>query len=268
MVKNTITVHFFANKAPYKVYIGKKQTWHGKCIKFSVNEKRKCEGDSKMNFFKRLRDIINSNLNHTLDKIEDPEKMIKYTIDQMEETLVKAKSSIAANMAKKITADRQVKELGERIAQWDARAKLAVGKGLDDLAREALVEKKKLQASYDNLSSEAMQYEAIVNSQKEQLDKLTIKLAEMKAKQKTLVARATQAKEKIEIAKSINSSDTTDMFRRFDELESKIEHLEASAQMESSSSPVVTTEGKFADMEKDEEIEAELAALKAKKESN
>lgn len=214
-----------------------------------------------MKFFSRIKDIVNSNVNHALDKMEDPQKMIKLMIDEMGDTLVEARTSLAASYASKKRCESEKKVVSESIARWENRANLAVEKGLDDLAREALTEKKGLLNKEQNLAEELSTYESIIASKQEQIAKLEDKLQEMKDKANTMTARVQHAEEKIKTEKQINETDGSDIIRKFQEFENKVDKLEAEAEM-SSFHGSQSSESKFSAMEKDDEIERELAALK------
>lgn len=215
-----------------------------------------------MNAFKRMKNIINSNVNSTLDKMEDPQKMIRLMIAELEETLAKARTSLAARIADKTARTEEKKQLEASLRRWDDRAKLAVEKDRDDLAREALIEKKHVTERLQILNDELAQYEGIVASQQDQIIKLQEKLQEIRDKERTLVARAYHAKEKKKVVETLRETDSSAMCQKFSELESKIERMEADAEM-AGFTGAKGTEAQFAEMEKNEEIEAELNKLKA-----
>ncbi|MDY4611520.1 MAG: PspA/IM30 family protein [Sphaerochaetaceae bacterium] len=215
-----------------------------------------------MNAFKRMKNIINSNVNSTLDKMEDPQKMIRLMIAELEETLAKARTSLAARIADKTARAEEKKQLEASLRRWEDRAKLAVEKGRDDLAREALIEKKHVSERLQVLSDELAQYEGIIASQQDQIVKLQEKLQEIRDKERTLVARAYHAKEKKKVVETLRATDSSAMCQKFSDLESKIERMEADAEMAGFTGSK-GTEAQFAEMEKNDEIEAELNKLKA-----
>ena len=110
-----------------------------------------------MSIFTRFKDIVNSNINSLLDKAEDPEKMLRLMIGEMEDTVIDLKTTTAARMAEAIRSEKKVDEAKATVDRWQARAELAIEKGKDDLAREALMEKKHAQETYEraleNISS-------------------------------------------------------------------------------------------------------------------
>ena len=214
-----------------------------------------------MNVFKRIHDIFSSNVNHALDKLEDPAKMIRYTIVEMENSLSKAKQSAADMLANIRTREEELRTSKEAEGRWDVRAQLAVKNGKDDLAREAIAEKQKANAKVTALEAEIAELKNISASQEAQIAKLTEKLEEVKAKERTLVARAEHAKEKIKIEKQISSTDCSAAIKRFNEMEEKVERLEAEAAVASKN---YENEARFTEMENGESIDKELEALKAK----
>ena len=214
-----------------------------------------------MNAFKRIHDIFSSNVNHALDKMEDPSKMIRYTIVEMEGSLSKAKNSAAEMLANIRAREEELKANKEAESRWDVRAQLAVKNGKDDLAREAIAEKQKAQSKVTALETEIAELKNISASQEAQIVKLTEKLEEVKAKERTLVARAEHAKEKIKIEKQISATDCSAAIKRFNEMEEKVERLEAEAAVASKS---YESESKFTEMENNANVDKELEELKAK----
>lgn len=213
-----------------------------------------------MNAFRRIHDIFGSNVNHALDKLEDPAKMIRYTIVEMEKSLDKAKASAAETKANISAREAEYKAQKEAAGRWDVRAQLAVKNGKDDLAREAIGEKQNAASKAAALETEIAELKNINASQEGQIIKLTEKLNEVKSKERTLVARAQHAKEKIKIEKQINSTDCGAAIKRFNEMEEKVERLEAEAAVAAKS---YENESKFTEMENNESVESELQALKA-----
>ena len=214
-----------------------------------------------MNAFKRIHDIFSSNVNHALDKMEDPSKMIRYTIVEMEGSLSKAKNSAAEMLANIRAREEELKASKEAESRWDVRAQLAVKNGKDDLAREAIAEKQKAQSKVTALETEIAELKNISASQEAQIVKLTEKLEEVKAKERTLVTRAEHAKEKIKIEKQISATDCSAAIKRFNEMEEKVERLEAEAAVASKS---YESESRFTEMENNANVDKELEELKAK----
>ena len=214
-----------------------------------------------MNVFKRINDIFSSNVNHALDKMEDPAKMIRYTIVEMENSLSKAKESAAQTLANIKAREVELKTEKEAVARWEVRAQLAVKNGKDDLAREAISEKQKAGARVTALETEIAELKNINASQEAQIVKLTEKLEEVKGKERTLVARAQHAKERIKIEKQISSTDCGAAIKRFNEMEEKVERLEAEAAVAAKN---YENEAKFTEMEANDSVDKELADMKAR----
>ena len=214
-----------------------------------------------MSVFTRIQDIVNSNLNHAIDKLENPEKMIRYTIVEMEDSLSKAQDSAEKTRSDIANREDVLKSQKEAVNRWEVRAQLAVRNGKDDLASEAIAEKQNAITRQKALESEIEELKKINASQEAQIFKLTEKLEEMKTKERTLIARAEHAKEKIKIEKQLSSTDCSAAIRRFNAMEETVERLEAEAAVASKNYQV---ESQFAAMENRDSIEKELEALKAK----
>ena len=216
-----------------------------------------------MKTFKRFRNIINANVNAKLDKLEDPEKMIRLMLVELEDTLVDAKTATAERLANRTVIEEELKQAKAQLERWISRASLAVEKGRDDLAREALLEKNRIAKRVENLEAELAQMEGIINSMQDQISKLETKRQEIRDKQRMLIERAYHAKEKQKVVELLRNIDCSAACRKFNELEEKIERMEADVEM-AGFSGTRSAEQQFSEMEHDEAIEAELAKLKAK----
>ncbi len=225
-----------------------------------------------MNVFRRMADIFNSNVNSALDKMEDPKKMINLMIAEMEETEIQIRGSIAEKTAELTTLKREMNGYLEAENRWAERARLAVEKENDELAKEAIIEKKKATEKAEILKASITTLENILISMKEQLEQVQTKLVEMKTKRTDLLNRAQAAKEKIKTNETLKEADSAKYMQRFEELQARIEKWEAEAKVFSSTTtgPKSTRET-FEDMEREKAINDELSALKAsmnKKEEN
>jgi len=176
-----------------------------------------------MGIFTRFRDIVSSNINTMLDKAEDPEKLIKLMIREMEDTLVELKASCAGVMADRKKADRQLEELESRGKYWADRADLAVNKGRDDLAREALLEKRRFVSRNDALENEITELDNLVEQYQDDIRQLEEKLKSARNKQRLLVQRHIHAKRKIRAQEDIRRMDSSDVIFKFDEMENRID---------------------------------------------
>ncbi|BHH81938.1 phage shock protein PspA [Desulforhopalus sp. 52FAK] len=215
-----------------------------------------------MGVFTRFRDIVSSNINSMLDKAEDPEKMIKLMIHEMEDTLIELKSSCAGVIAGRKKIERKFEGVKEKVSLWSDRAALAVEKGRDDLAREALMERRRFSESAEALETELANYKDLLQQYHEDIVELEEKLKSAKEKKRMLVQRHKRASGKKRAQQDIRRSDSADTMARFDKLESRIEQMEAEADMVNmAQKPTVAEE--FEDLAMDDEIEKELANIKA-----
>jgi phage shock protein A len=215
-----------------------------------------------MGIFTRVSDIIHSNINAMLDKAEDPEKLIRLMIQEMEDTLVEIKASCAGTMATKKKVQRELDEALMRADQWGNKAQLAVNKGRDDLAREALVEKRRYRERAGVLEREASECDALVEQYQDDIVQLEDKLKLAQEKRRLLVQRHIRAQRSKRVQVGIRRIDSTDTLIRFEQFENRIERLEAEADLVNlSRKPALEEE--LARLEGDEEIEQELQALRA-----
>lgn len=215
-----------------------------------------------MGIFTRFRDIVSANINSMLDQAEDPEKMIKLMIHEMEDTLIELKSSCAGVIAGQKKVERKFDELKEKIALWSQRAALAVAKGKDDLAREALFEKRRFNEAADAAEKEINEYLGLINQYQDDIRELEEKLANAKEKKRILVQRHKRATGKKKAQQEIRKSASADTMARFDKLESRIEQMEAEADLVNMHHKP-TIDETFDNLATDDEIENELAKLKA-----
>ena len=214
-----------------------------------------------MAIFSRLRDIINANINAMLDKAEDPEKMVRLMIQEMEDTLVEIRASCAGAMATRKKIQRQLEEARTRADRWAEKAHLAVAKEREDLAREALYEKKRYKDRVTSLENELQQVEGIVDQYQLDLQQLEDKLSSARERQRLLVQRHIQAQTRKAAQEKIRRMDTSDAFIRFEKFENRIERMEAEADLVNFGRKP-TLEDEFAKLQGDEDIEKELEALK------
>ena len=214
-----------------------------------------------MGIFTRFRDIVNSNINSMLDKAEDPEKLIKLMIQEMEETLIEIKASCSGAMASAKKTKRRLAETAGKVDQWAARAELAVKKGREDLAREALAEKRALADRVELLTKEYEKAETLVDEYQADIVQLEEKLASVREKQRNLVQRHIHARRKRKAQEEIRRFETSDALSRFESLENRIERMESDADLVNYGRQP-SLEEQFARLAEDEEIERELAALK------
>lgn len=215
-----------------------------------------------MGIFTRFRDIVSANINAMLDKAEDPEKLIKLMIREMEDTLVEIKASCAGVMANSKKAQRQLDEVQSREKYWSQRAELAVEKGRDDLAREALMEKQRYNVSENALKKELMECDSLIEQYQDDIRQLEDKLGTAREKQRILVQRHIHANRKRRAQQEIRRMDTAEAIIKFEELENRIERMEAEADLVNFGRKP-TLEGELDTIALDDEIEKELQNLKS-----
>lgn len=184
-----------------------------------------------MGIFSRFRDIISSNINSMLEKAENPEKLIKLMIQEMENTLVEIKASCAGAMASYKRVKRAHEEVNQRAENWGAKAKLAVEKGREDLAREALVEKMSLEEEGKSLEKEVDQFANIITQYQKDIHQLEEKLETARKKHRILLQRHLQAGKRKTVQTKIRQADSSDAFVRFEQFENRIERIEAEAEL-------------------------------------
>jgi len=215
-----------------------------------------------MGIFTRFRDIVSSNINAMLDKAEDPEKLIKLMIREMEDTLIELKAACAGVIAGRKKLERRLDNVALRKEQWQARANLAVDKGRDDLAREALNEKRRFADLADSLQEELLEHEDMVTKYQEDIRLLENKLDSAREKQRMLIQRHIHARRKKQAQQEIRRMDNFESIARFDDLENRIERMEAEADLVNFGKKP-TIEEEFDNLMMDDDIEKELAALKS-----
>ncbi len=220
-----------------------------------------------MGIFTRFRDIVSSNINAMLDRAEDPEKMIKLMIREMEDTLVEIKAACAGAMAEKKKVVRRLVEVRERANLWEERARLAVAKGRDDLAREALVEKRRFTSMMEKLDADAVEHDGLINQYQDDIQQLEDKLHKAREKQRMLVQRHIHATRARQAREEIRRADNYASIAKFDELEQRIERMEAEADLVNFGRQPDLDEA-FDDLRGDDDIEQELAAIKASRARN
>ncbi len=220
-----------------------------------------------MGIFTRFRDIISSNLSAMLDKAEDPEKLIRLMIREMEDTLVEIKASCAGVMAERKKSERQLEEITGKSAYWEEKAGMAVQKGRDDLAREALHEKRRYTRRIDVLESEITDLSQLVDQYQNDIRQLEEKLKNARNKQRMLTQRHIHAKRKRQAQEDIRRMDSAEVVRKFDDFEGRIERMESEADLVNYGRRT-TLEEELDKLNLDDEIEKDLEELKGKPVSN
>ncbi|MEE4296781.1 MAG: phage shock protein PspA [Wenzhouxiangella sp.] len=221
-----------------------------------------------MGIFSRMGDIINANLNSVLEKAEDPEKMIRLMIQEMEDTLVEVRSATAKCIAEKKERSRLLKRLEEQQIDWARKAEIALEKDREDLARAALVEKTSLSDRIGYLKEELTHYEDQLAKYDGDIAKLQAKLTDARNRQRALVMRHRSASHQLKTRKHLHNDKIDEMLHRFDSAEQRIEQIESEAEALDMGRKGKTLESEFRKLETDERIEAELAELKSRKQKS
>ena len=179
-----------------------------------------------MGIFSRMSDIINSNLNSLLDSAEDPEKMIRLIIQEMEDTLVEVRSSSARVLADRKTAARKQAHIQEEADSWEAKAKLAITKGREELARAALQEKRAIEDELHAIATELQSTDEHIEQLNEEVGQLQAKLSDAKAKQKAMLMRSKTVQSRMSVKRQVHRSELDDAFNKFERFERRMDNLE------------------------------------------
>lgn len=210
-----------------------------------------------MSVFSRFMDIVNANINSILDKAEDPEKMITLMIMEMEDTLIELKTSCASSMANETRTNKKVKELELAISRWQSRAMLAIERKREDLAKEALLEKKKLNSSLNKEIEDLKNIKEIVRVSKDEISQVEEKLRNVNSKYKLMKERSKRAAEERKAQDVLHKTHTTN----FDFMEDKINRMEAMNDLDGTYEDL---DKQFQDLEGMDDIEKELDELRKK----
>ncbi|MBL4817271.1 MAG: phage shock protein PspA [Shewanella sp.] len=216
-----------------------------------------------MGIFSRFADIINSNISSLLDKAEDPEKMVRLIIQEMEDTLVEVRSTSAKVLAEKKEIIRRITKVQEQVLDWEGKAELALSKDREDLAKAALVEKQKASELAETLTKELVIVEEQISRLKEEVNLLQQKLADAKARQKTIIMRKQTASSRLEVKKQLDSSKIDNAMSKFEQYERRVEGLESQVDAYDLGNKKSLSD-EFAALEAEDSVNAELEALKAK----
>lgn len=216
-----------------------------------------------MGMFTRFTDIINANINAMLDKAEQPEKMIRLIIQEMEETLVEVRATAAKHIAEKKTLNRQIEGMERSVQRWQEKAELAISKGRDDLAKSALVEKNKVAQQVQQLQHEQAKIDEFLSAVQEDSNRLQEKLSEAKRRQDALLLREQSAVVRLKAKETTAKYDIDQAINRFERYQGKIDRIEAELEAYD------MTENKDLSsqidaLESDTQVDDELAELKQK----
>jgi phage shock protein A len=216
-----------------------------------------------MGIFSRLTDIVNSNLNSILDRAEDPEKLIRLVIQEMEDTLVEVRSSTVRTIAERKEIERKLNQLGREMEEWQRKAELALSRDRDDLAKGALVAKSKIAEQIDALQHQLSHIEEALAKSSEDIGRLQEKLTDAKKREKAIVLRHKSAASRLKVNTQIHDDRINDAFARFEQVERNLDELEGRAESLDIGRRKTLAE-EFSDFEASTKVEQELADLKAR----
>jgi phage shock protein A len=217
-----------------------------------------------MSIFTRTRDIFAANFADLLDKAEDPAKMIRMIILEMEETLVEVRSSAARTIADQKEMRRQILRLDSIQANWTEKAELALSRGREDLAKAALTEKQRAGEMAESLNTEIAALDETLRAFEADLAKLQGKLREARTRQNAIQSRLESAETRVRLREMVSGSKTQEAFSRFDILERRADYAEGQAEALALAAPPRTLDEEIADLRNAEKVDAELEALKAR----
>lgn len=215
-----------------------------------------------MGIFSRLSDIINSNINSLLDKAEDPEKMIRMVIQEMEETLVEVRSTSARIIADKKELSRRNAKLEKQAEDWQQKAELALSKDREDLAKAALLEKSAINDVIDLVQEDMKKLDDSLNKLTSEIEQLQTKLNDARARQKAILMRHKATESRRTVNTQLHSRSIDDALNKFDHYEKKIEVMESEIEANDIGNKGIAAE--FDALEKEGKIDKELEALKSK----
>jgi len=221
-------------------------------------------GVAFMGIFSRTRDIIAANFNDMLDKADDPTKMIRMIILEMEETLVEVRASAARTIADQKEMHRHTIKLERLQADWSEKASLALSKEREDLARAALVEKKKAADMADQLKQEIAVLDDALRAYEQDIEKLQVRLREARSRQTAIAARLESAENRVKLRSLMTNERVDDALSRFDQLERRVDYAEGRADAlsiaDGSGKPTLSDE--IAALAGQDQIDDELAEMK------
>jgi phage shock protein A len=216
-----------------------------------------------MGIFSRTRDIVAANFADLLDKAEDPAKMIRMIILEMEETLVEVRASAARTIADQKEMRRHIGKLDQLQDSWIEKAELALSKNREDLAKAALVERQKAADMADQLRAEVGVLDDALRASEEDIAKLQTKLREARSKQANVQTRLESANNRFRLREMYAGAKTQDAFSRFDQLERRADEAEGRADAMGLGA-IRTLDDEIAELRQSDKVDAELAALKAR----
>jgi phage shock protein A len=217
-----------------------------------------------MGIFSRMTDIINSNITAMLDQAEDPEKMVRLIIQEMEDTLVEVRSSSARVLADRKEAARRLEQVRAEADSWEAKARLAIAKSREDLARAALQEKQVIGEELALVEEELVATDEHIAQLGNEIAQLQQKLDDARARQKSLTMRSKTVASRIKVKRQIQRESLEDAFHRFERFERRMDALEGQLEsMDIGREVPPDLAAQIHALQDDENISSELERLKA-----
>ncbi len=213
-----------------------------------------------MSIFSRMSDIVNSNINALLDRAEDPEKMVRLIIQEMEETLVEVRTTSARAIADKKELTRRLTWLNDEVSEWERKAEVAVSKGRDDLAKAALGERNKAEETRQAVAEEVSMLEGTLETLASDTNALQAKIKDAKARQNAIVIRGQAARTRLGVRERLSEHNIDDAMQRFESYERKMDDLEG--QVEAYDMVQKTLAEEISDLENAQGLDDQLAELK------
>ncbi len=214
-----------------------------------------------MGIFSRLNDIVNSNINVMLDKAEDPEKIIRLVIQEMEDTLVEVRSDAARTIADKKKLQRRIDLISREAVDWESKAELAISKGREDLARAALTEKHSMESTANSAGLELQELEDQLSKLNQDIGQLQKKLDDAKARHKAMLMKHTAMSGRLRTRSKLHDGRIDDAINRFESIEGKMDHMQGKVESYDLGRSQSLAE-QFTELESADIIDQELSSLK------
>lgn len=215
-----------------------------------------------MGIFSRITDVVNSNIHAMLDKAEDPEKMVRLIIQEMEDTLVEVRSTSVRHLARRKELERSLSQVETEGRDWEAKAELALSRDREDLARGALAARARAHAQAEQLSVELEHVSTEIQRLDEDTAKLRAKLIDARNRQKAIILRSQSVGARLKVKGQIHDQRMTDTWSRMEAYEGKIDRMEA--ELEAYDLGTRDLSAEFASLEQQDRVEEDLRRLRDK----